>query len=123
MKTLQNFITEEFDEKHEWQEAGCTLEDVSKPIYHACCHANSIAQYIEEYKEEFGDEDYINWGEYEDYESITSEATEALMAGESECEPEYRLMVRCAEAAWKDRGGYWKQLRKELDPFNKQLLK
>lgn len=123
MKTLQNFITEEYKEEYEWQEAGCALEDASKPIYYACCHASSIVQYVDEYKEEFGDEDYINWGEYEEYESLTSDAQHALMDGEGVCEPEYNLMVRCAEAEWKNRGGYWKQLRKELEPFSKELMK
>lgn len=45
------------------------------------------------------------------------------MDGEGVCEPEYNLMVRCAEAEWKDRGGYWKQLRKELDSVNEILMK
>ena len=123
MKTLQNFITEEYKEEYEWQEAGDALGNVSKPIYYACCHANSIIQYVDEYKDEFGDESYINWGEYDDYESLTSDAQHALMDGEIECEPEYRFMVRCAETEWKKRGDYWKQLRKELEPVNKELTK
>jgi len=123
MKTLQNFITEEYKLEYEHEEAGDALENVSAPLYFACCHANSIMQYVEEYKREFGDEDYINWGEYDDYESLTSDAQHALMDGESECEPEYRLMVRCAEAEWKKTRGYWEQLKKELKSFNKTLMK
>lgn len=124
MKTLQNFINEEYKEKYAWELAGCYLEDYSPSIYYACLHGESIMKMVKEYKNDEGDEDYINWGEYgDDYGSLTSEATEALMAGESECEPEYRLMVRCAEAEWENEKGYWKQLKKELDSVNEILMK
>ena len=124
MKTIQNFITEEFSEAKALKYAAWNLEDYSPVIYHACLHGDSIVEMVKEYKNEFGDEDYINWGEYgDDYGSLTSEATEALMAGESECEPEYRLMVRCAEAEWENEKGYWKQLKKELDSVGEILMK
>lgn len=124
MKTLNNFINEEFSEAKAFKYAAWNLEDYSPVIYHACLHGDSIVEMVKEYKAEFGDEDYINWGEYgPEYESLTSEATEALMAGESECDPEYRLMIRCAEAEWENNGGYWKQLKKELDSVNETLMK
>jgi hypothetical protein len=124
MKTLHNFITEEYNQNAAFKNAGSNLEDYSPVIYHACLHADSIIEMVKEYKDEFGDEDYINWGEYgPEYESLTSEATEALMAGELDCEPEYRLMIRCAEAEWENKGGYWKQLEKELKPINEMLMK
>ena len=124
MKTLQNFINEEFDEDKAFKYAGWNLKDYSPVIYHACLHADSIIEMVKEYKRDEGDEDYINWGEYgDDYGSLTSEATEALMAGESECDPEYRFMVRCAEAEWENNGGYWKQFKKEIDAVSIQLMK
>lgn len=124
MKTLNNFINEEFSEAKAFKYAAWNLEDYSPVIYHACLHGDSIVEMVKEYKRDEGDEDYINWGEYgDDYGSLTSEATEALMAGELDCEPEYRLMIRCAEAEWKNKGGYWKQLKKELDSVNETLMK
>lgn len=124
MKTIQNFITEEYKQDEAFKNAGWNLEDYSPVIYHACLHADSIIDMVKDYKREYGDEDYINWGEYDDeYGSLTGEVIEALMNGESECEPEYRLMVRCAEAEWKKTRGYWEQLKKELDPVNTQLMK
>lgn len=124
MKTLNNFINEEFSEAKAFKYAAWNLEDYSPVIYHACLHGDSIVEMVKEYKRDEGDEDYINWGEYgDDYGSLTSEATEALMAGESECEPEYRLMVRCAEAEWENEKGYWKQLKKELDSVGEILMK
>lgn len=125
MKTLQNFINEEFSQDKAFKYAGWNLEDYSPVIYHACLHADSIIKMVKEYKREYGDEDYINWGEYGyDYESLTKEATVALMGGEGEeIKPEYNLMIRCAEAEWKKEGGYWKQFKKEIDPVSKQLMK
>lgn len=124
MKTIQNFITEEFSQEKAFKYAGWNLEDYSPVIYHACLHADSIIDLVKEYKRDEGDEDYINWGEYgDDYGSLTSGATEALMLGEGTCEPEYNLMVRCAEAEWNNKGGYWEQLKKELKSVNETLMK
>lgn len=124
MKTIQNFINEEFSKDKAFKYAGWNLEDYSPVIYYACLHADSIIEMVKEYKRNEGDENYINWGEYgDDYGSLTSEATEALMNGESDCNREYRFMVRCAEAEWENTGGYWKQFKKEIDPVSIQLMK
>lgn len=119
MKTIQNFITESWRDDHAlWR-----LKKYSIALYYAVYHGESVGEMVLEYKREYGDDDYINWGEIEDCGTLTNDVYEALMAGELECEPEYRLLVRCAEAEWKKEGGYWKQLQKELKPFNDTVVK
>lgn len=119
MKTLQNFITEGWRDDH----AVWRLKKYSIALYYAVYHGESIVDMVMEYKREYGDEDYINWGEIEDYGTLTDDVYEALMTGESECKPEYRLLVRCAEAEWNNKDGYWKQLEKELKSVNEMLMK
>ena len=119
MKTIQNFINESWRDDHAlWR-----LKKYSIALYYAVFHGESIVDLVLEYKREYGDEDYINWGEIEGHGTLTDEVYEALMAGEFECEPEYRLLVRCAEAEWEKEDSYWEQLQKELKPFNDAVLK
>ena len=118
MKTLQNFINE--SHVNDWEKIGELLEKYSPALYNAFLHANSIIEFVDEYEPEDDDDDYINWGDSYGYGTLTDEATEALMYGG---EPEYNLMVRCAEAEYENKGGYWKQLDKELKAVNETLMK
>lgn len=121
MKTLQNFINE--GHANDWEQIGENLENYSLVLYYAFLHADSIIEFVEEYEPEDDDDDSINWGDCYGYGTLTDEATEALMYGEGSGDPEYNLMIRCAEAEAENKGGYWKQLEKELKAVNETLMK
>lgn len=123
MKTLQNFINEGHGHANDWENIGENLEKYSLVLYYALLHADSIIEFVEEYEPEDDDDDSINWGDSYGYGTLTDDATEALMYGEGSGDPEYNLMVRCAEAEAENEGGYWKQLEKELEAVNKTLMK
>lgn len=126
MKNLTNFINESYTPNINLvnRHMGEDLKEYSPVIYNAFFYKKSIIKMVEEYKKEFGTDEYINWGEFEDYGVLTDEVYDALESGEDACEPEYKLLVKCAEAEWKYlKNGYNKQLEEELKSINETLMK
>lgn len=129
MKSLQNFIvgsnTNSVNENAYWNHINRThenmfryLRDYSPAIYNALLYMSDICLVVARYEMKYNDEN-INWKKdiykfANDDLLLDGNAINALMDGESKCKPEYKLMVRCAEAELKNEGGYKKQLEKSL---------
>ena len=127
MKNLNEYINESsvHENAQYWNRVNRTHEsmfhDIRKhapAIYYTLLYCSDISCLTFRYRHSHKNED-INWKEAfnkhaDGDELLDNDAIRALMEGSSKCKPEYKLMVRCAEAEWKNEGGYWKQFEKEI---------
>lgn len=133
MKTLQNFINESnINSIHEnaqyWNRINRTHENMfqyireySPAIYNALLYMSDICLVAARYKRK--NDENIDWkkaiNRYTDNDVLLDkDAIRALTDGESKCKPEYKLMVRCAEAELENEDGYKTQLEKALKSIN-----
>lgn len=134
MKTLQNFINESnINIVHEnaqyWNRINRTHENMfhyireySPVIYNALLYMSDILLVVA--RHEMSDNlPNIDWKKavkkYANDDCLLDKnAIRALTDGESKCKPEYKLMVRCAEAELENEGGYKIQLEKTLKSIN-----
>ena len=128
MKSLQKFIVESninsVNENAYWDRINNTHENMfryireySHAIYNALLYMSDIITVAFRYRYEGGIEKQIEWKKaikkhaYDD-SLLDKDAIRALTDGESKCKPEYKLMVRCAEAELENEDGYEEQLKK-----------
>lgn len=133
MKSLQNFIVgsniNSVNENAYWNRINRThenmfhyLRDYSPTIYNALLYMSDILLVVARYGNKYNVEN-IDWKKAikkwaNDDVLLDKDAIRALMDGESKCKPEYKLMVRCAEAEFEKKGGYKIQLEKALKSIN-----
>lgn len=127
MKNLKQILTENKNVKiNESSDVFRTLEYVFPLLSNALTYESDIVDYVNEYADEFGTEDYINWGEYS---SLDSDLAEVMMIGDTEDE-EYALVLHCGEAAWSAlengddaENAYEEALKKVCEKITEELKK
>lgn len=127
MKNLKQILTENKNVKiNESANDFRILEHIFPLLFNALTYESDIIDYVNEYADEFGTEEYINWGEYS---SLDSDLAEVMMTGDTEDE-EYALVLHCGEAAWSalENGNdaedaYDEALKKVCEKLNEELKK
>ena len=126
MKNLNEYINESsVNENAYWNNINRTHESMfhnireyAPVIYYTLLYSSDIKMVTFRYRHAHKDEN-IDWKNAiykhaNDDVLLDNEAIRALTEGSSKCKPEYKLMVKCAEAEWENDGGYWKQFEKSL---------
>lgn len=120
MKSLQNFIVEaDINDIH--RNMFYDIRKYSPALYNALLYWSDITLVVARYdrsRNKHGVEN-IDWKKAikkwaNDDVLLDKDAIRALMDGESKCKPEYKLMVRCAEAELEKEDGYEIQIEKAL---------